>query len=224
MNNRTRDLVNMVKDAGLEVVEHYRKHSSVCVDARAPNGVERSFHLLEKSSSTRADLDVQTRIRRFARENPAPGADTLVETIETPLPAPEPRAPAAQLKPQKRILKVMKEKITNVTTAAEQELTMAEFYRLCEWTKKTVGPNVPSLAALALLATSFIGHTVSEKAVHEAMMATETPEPECWNPPKEPHIIVALELEKFMRSLGAEPSEALLNLLRPAAQPGAAHV
>lgn len=218
MNNRTRDLVNMVKDAGLEVVEHYRKHSSVCVDARAPNGVERSFHLLEKSSSMRADLDVQGRIRRFARENSAPGADTIVETTLPP-PAPEPRAPAVQPKPQqKRILRIMKEKSTqtNATTAAEQELTMAEFYRLCEWTKKTVGPNVPSLEALALLATSFIGHTVSEKAVREAMNATETPEPECWSPPKEPHVIVALELEKFMRSLGAEPSEALLNLLRPA--------
>ncbi|MGX0136367.1 hypothetical protein [Cupriavidus metallidurans] len=193
--SRVRDLTNMARGAGLEVLRTYQKHSSTYADVRAPNGVETSFFVLSNQGKGKDDLDCQTRMRRFARQNPAPAP---VEKPESPAP--------------RRTLTVKKEP-TTTASSAEQDLTPKEFYRLCEWIKGTNMGPILSLEALALFATKHIGQPVSEGAVTEAMEATGTPRPEGWDKLPEPNVIMANELAALFKSLGHVPSRNFERML-----------
>lgn len=190
--SRVRDLVEMVKEAGLEVVQHYAKPGRACVDARAPNGLEKMFAVSIKPSDARGDLNEQSKIRRFAREN-------------TPIP------PAVELPPP---VVTPKENMKKGSEAvAAQELTPREFFKLCEWLKSRNCGSVSGLDVLARAASSDLGLTVSEAIMREAMEATDTKEPDAWHPLPDPHTVLARELEALMKSLGQEPSTTFKRLL-----------
>lgn len=199
--SRTRDFVNMIRSAGLDVIRTYQKHSSIYADVRAPNGVETSFFVLARQGAGRDDLDCLARMRRFARQNPAPTPEAV--------PIPE---PVVTVKPKRRIVKPTTTEAAAATAAAE--LTPIEFYRLCEWIKGLDMAGIPSLDALTIDAMKKIGQAVSEASVREAMQATETDEPEHWNPLPEPHVVVARELAAFMKKLGEEPSPQFARLMQ----------
>jgi hypothetical protein len=190
-HGRTRDLVNMAKDVGLEVVSHHIKQNRVCIEARAENGASSSFSLSNSSrSDIRGDLNEQSRMKRFARANASqaeqlPNQDMQRDTI----------------------------KLKKDETAAAQELTPIEFYRLCEWVKLARMNLHPNLAALALAASHDIGQTVSERAMGEAMQATNTKDPDHWTPLADPHTILARELEALLKQLGQPQSSQFTRLL-----------
>lgn len=190
--SRLRDLVDMVKDAGLAVVQHYSKAGRVCVDVRAPNGVERTFAISLRPGDARGDLNEHAKIRRFAREN-------------TPIP------PAVELPPP--VVKPKDDMKKPTETAAATELTPREFYRLCEWLKQANAASVSGLDVLARAASEAIGQPVSEAAMREAMEATDTAEPDAWNPLPEPHVVLARELEALLKQLGTDPSPLFKRML-----------
>lgn len=230
MDWRTKDLVRMAHQADLEVIGHYRKGVRFYADTRAPNGVEMTFSLSSgRPEDTRGDLNELSRMKRFARSNPAPQRVPVTPPVVEP-PKEESAPPIAHSTPTKtKTLTMSKAKIVTQTPASPPGLTQAhdltptEFYRLCEWIKVQPLANIPSFDGMAMLASKHAGRGLADSTVREAMAATAIEEPEHWNLPKEPHIIVALELEKFMKSLGAEPSEAFLSLLKPVAQRGVVH-
>ncbi|AOJ09643.1 hypothetical protein [Burkholderia mayonis] len=198
--SRTRVLVDMVKDAGLEVLQHYGKSSRVCVDARAPNGAERTFNLSLRQGDLRGDLNQQAEIRRWARANmpPSPPAVDLPK-------------PTITVKPRRSTVK--KQNDTPQPSTTEQELTPREFYRLCEWLKQADCATVSGLDVLARAASNALGQEIGAETMKDAMDATETPEPDAWNPLPEPHVVVARELDALMRQLGHEPSAHFRRLL-----------
>lgn len=199
--SRLRDLVRMVKETELEVVQHYSKSNRVCVDVRAANGVERSFSLSLRPGDVRGDLNEQGKIRRFARENtPTPPA------VEIP-------APVVTVKPKRSIVKPADQKADTTATPAAQQLTPIEFYRLCEWLKKQTAADFPSVDALALAGARYMGESVSEGTMREAMLATGTAEPESWTALPDPHVVLARELEALTKALGHEPSPIFRRLL-----------
>jgi hypothetical protein len=187
-HGRTRDLVNMAKDVGLEVVGHYIKQNRVCIDTRAENGVEASFSLSNSSrSDVRGDLNEQSRMKRFARAN------ALKQEPEETM--------------QRETIKLKD------STAAAQELTPIEFYKLCEYIKSMDVSSASSLEVLTRGAASHLGATVSEASVREAMTATGTADPECWTPLAEPIVIVARELALLLEQLGHAKSSQLTRFL-----------
>ncbi|MFM0608628.1 hypothetical protein PQR05_29280 [Paraburkholderia sediminicola] len=223
MQNRIRDIVNMVKAFELELIQHYMKNGRACADVRAPNGVESTFSLSTGGGSDpRGDQIAQQKMRRFARANAAQES-----AAATPPAIAAHAAPIASRNqtPKRTILKTTTktaEAISRIgaelakapVTMAAQDLTPTEFYRLCEWTKQqgTMAAH-PNREAIALAATSMIGHTVSEDTIREAMEATEMKEPDHWTPPEEPNVILARELSALMKQLGNEPSPQFSRLL-----------
>ncbi|ACR14994.1 hypothetical protein BcepIL02_gp01 [Burkholderia phage BcepIL02] len=199
--SRIRNLVEMVKDAELEVVRHYSKDGRVCVDVRAPNGVERAFAISLRPGDVRGDLNEQSKIRRFARENtPIPPA------VDIP-------APVVTVKQKRSIVKPADQKAETPASTAAQQLTPIEFYRLCEWLKQANAASVSGLDVLARAASEAIGQQVSEAAMREAMEATDTAEPDAWNPLPDPHVVLAREIEALTKALGHEPSPMFRRLL-----------
>jgi hypothetical protein len=199
--SRTRTLVNMVKDAELEVVQHYSKAGRVCVDVRAPNGVERMFAISLRPGDARGDLNEQGKIRRFARENtPTPPA------VEIP-------APVVTVKQKRSIMKPADQKAETPASTAAQQLTPIEFYRLCEWLKKQTVADFASVDALALAGAQYMGESVSEGTIREAMQATGTAEPESWTALPDPHVVLARELEALLKQLGTDPSPTFRRFL-----------
>jgi hypothetical protein len=181
----------MAKDVGLEVVSHYGKQNRVCVDVRAENGVTASFSLSNTSrSDVRGDLNEQSRMKRFARANGMPAAQQPEDTMQRTITLKKP-----------------------TETAAAQELTPIEFYRLCEYIKSMDVASASSLEVLTRGAASHLGCNLSEASVREAMTATSTAEPECWTPLADPHTIIARELAALMESLGQTPSSQLKRYL-----------
>lgn len=69
IHTRTKELVGMVRDAGLQVARTYTKGNRVCVDAVAPNGLAKMFALSQNPGDMRGDLNERALIRRFARQN-----------------------------------------------------------------------------------------------------------------------------------------------------------
>lgn len=183
---RKRLLNDMVKDAGLEVVSAEMRNGRVAIDARAPNGVTRTFSLSNHTrSDPKGDLNEHSRIKRFARENPDPAAAPAQQTEEEP--------------------SMAKKESTVIRTS--DELTQGEFYKLCVWlTDVILAENPESLDALAAKAGAHFGRVISADTMREAMEATGTPAPECWTKLPDPHVIFARELEQLMTSLGQDAS------------------
>jgi len=179
---RKRLLIDMVKDAGLELVGTELKSGRIAAEVKAPNGVVRTFTISSTSRiDPRGDLNEQARIKRFARENPAPGAKE-----ETPDMAKKDAAPV---------------------THTPDELTPGEFYKLCVWLTDVILAKDPeSLDALAALAGAHFGRVIGTATMREAMKATDTAEPEAWTKLPDPHVIFARELESMLGALGQEPS------------------
>ena len=176
---RMKLLRDMVLDAGLEIVSTGMKNNRVAIEAKAPNSVVGTFQLSTSSrADPRGDLNEHARIKRFARNNPAPGAAPAIEEEEMP----------------------------KNTTPAAQQLTPKEFYLLCELIKKVNVASVSSLEVLASSLGNELGMSVSTDAAREAMEATNTPEPEVWTKLPEPAVLLARELEAIQSALGQEPS------------------
>jgi len=175
---RKRLLLDMVKDAGLEVISTDIKNNRVSVEVKAPNGIKATFQMSTSAKiDPRGDMNEHARIKRFARNNPAPGAAPQPEEDEMPK-----------------------------TTPAAQELTPIEFYRLCEWIKIQDLATYASLEVLTAAAARIHSHNISESAVREAMTATSAIDPEVWTALPEPHVIFARELAAIQAALGQEPS------------------
>lgn len=232
MHKRTRDMTTMVEVAALTLIRTYQAKARLCADVRAPNGVEMTFSLSTGSrSDVRGDLNEQAKMKRFARLNPAASqspeqiAQREADLVALP-------APAVVHKPRRRLAPVttpVRRAITPPappittstitmskapTTNVVEDFTPRQFYLLCEWLKAQKLPLIPSFDALAMLASQHFGMPASEATIKEAIALTELVEPEHWAPPTEPHQILAQEMVTFMRSLGAEPSAAVISLLK----------
>jgi hypothetical protein len=207
--SRNRDLANMAISAGLEPGKVYQKASSTHIECRAPNGATATFFVMTHQGKGKDDLDCLTRMKRFARTNPAPAL------------------PAAEAKPtlKKRTI-VVKRTPTALEVPAEdaqesaqesaatRELTHKEFHKLCLWLPGTDAlASVASLEALAVAATKFIGQPVSEKVMREVMEAADTPEPEHWHPLPDAQTIVLQELLALFETTGHQPSRNFQRLL-----------
>lgn len=194
MNSRLRTLINIAKDAGLDVLNHYQKTNRVWVDVRAPNGATSSFAMRAQAGrDVHADLNDAASVKRFARNNGA----QHVEEASTSEPKKEEPVTAKQS--------------AEASRAAEQ-LTMREFYQLCEWLKATPMDGIPNIAALALSATDKIGQVVSEATIREVMDATGTAEPEHWHPLPPADIVVVREMSLLLKALGTKPSSDFTRL------------
>lgn len=203
MQSRARDIVNLIRGAGLEVLRHYGKSGRQYADAVAPNGVEHTFSISAGAKEDRSgDFIVQGKMRRFARNNPASPASSLAELVQQI---------EEEYTTEANMTKAVKTE--KPVSAAAQDLTPVEFYRLCEWTKLQPLDQHPGAEAMAVAATIYIGHPVSEGTLREAMTATTIEEPEHWNPPGDPQLVVAWELGLLMKQLGVEPSKAFARLL-----------
>ncbi|WP_109479127.1 hypothetical protein [Paraburkholderia sp. C35] len=200
MTNRTRDLVQMAKAVGLDVIKHYQKDSRIFVDTRAANGVTRAFNITKSPNDIRGDVNERARMKRFVNENPAPTAPTpetpkrktltVKKADSTPISPDAAPAPAA----------------APVSTAA-QELTQKEFYRLCSFVEQGEGPaQYSSLEAYAMRVSGVMGQTVSEDAIREAMDVTGTATPDRWLPTLDPSAVLIKEMHALIESLGHKPS------------------
>jgi hypothetical protein len=203
--SRLTDVKNMVRSAGLEPLRAYQKHSSIHVDTAAPNGVEHTFFVLTKPG-TRDDVDFLSRMKRFARANPAP--------MSCPDTQPEKEKEVAESK----TLTVRKRTPTfeslELPQTAAAELTTKEVIRLSAWlTDTAIMAEHPNLGALARSATILIGHPVSEAIMRDIMDATDTPEPEHWHPLPDANTIVLKELSTMFEQLGYKPSRLFERLL-----------
>ncbi|CAB3972306.1 MULTISPECIES: hypothetical protein [Burkholderia] len=199
--SRTRDLVEMVKAAGLDAVRQYGKSGRVCVDARAPNSAERTFSLSHRQGDLRGDANQQAEIRRWARANMPP-----------PPPPVELPKPIITVKPRRSTVKNPTDTKQAQPSSAEQEMTPREFYRLCEWLKQ-VSIDVSGIDVLARAASNALGQEISADTMREAMEVTGTPEPDAWNPLPDPHVVLAREIESLTKALGHEPSPHFRRLL-----------
>jgi hypothetical protein len=189
MRTPVRDLMNMLREHGLEAVRQYNRPGRVCIDARAPNGVETMFSVsMASAMDVRNDLDTKNMIRKFARQNPAPETTTMKKATLAAVPA-------------------------EAVTEAARELTPTEFYRLCEWTKTANVRDLPNLETLAGIASRHSTMTISESVMREAMGAVGMPEPDHWHAPGDPQLVVAWELGALMKQLGVEASPAFKKLL-----------
>jgi hypothetical protein len=186
MNNRMRLLVGFVREAGLILVNHYQKPNKYCVDVQAENGAARTFWLSIKESDLRGDVNERAAIRRFARQN-------AIEVVVTE--------------------EVMATKKDVKAEGALDQLTPAEFYKLCEWTKAANWAGIANIEAAATLASTHVKQAVSETVLREAMAATETAEPEHWTVLPEPHVVVARELDSLMKLLGHERSRLFARMM-----------
>jgi hypothetical protein len=221
---------------------------------RAENGVEKSFSIGLKKGDLRGDLNEQSAMKRFARENSIRPPET-VEPEEKPVvkvtvkrpprlapaPAKEPRTreivPAPMLRvrqpdplpalaqaliqaeaqagtqvetvPEKPLLaSAPVSPITEVVPVMSQQqapvsmLSPVDFYKVCTWLKSQVLENCPSLEALTLQASQFIGTGMTDDEMKLVMQTTETAEPAHWSEPTDPLTIVVRELELMMAELG----------------------
>jgi len=177
---RMKLLRDMVLDAGLELVSTGFRNNRVAVEAKAPNGLTRTFQLSTSSRiDPRGDLNEHSNIKRFARQNPAPGeAPAIEETDMSKKPA----------------------------THAEKQLTPIEFYRLCELVKKVNAGTVSGIDVFAAGLGNELGLSVSIETAREAMTATGTPEPAEWTQLPDPHVVLARELAAIQEALGQTPS------------------
>ena len=175
---RMRLLRDMVLDAGLEIVSTGTKNNRVAIEAKAPNGLTRTFQLSTSSRiDPRGDMNEHGRIKRFARENPAPGAAPQHDEDEMPK-----------------------------ATPAAQELTPVEFYKLCERVKQADLSKFADIEIAAQSASTYSEKVISVDVLREAMGATDTPEPEAWTKLPEPAALLARELAAIQAALGQEPS------------------
>jgi hypothetical protein len=235
MQSRLSILVNMVRAADLDLIEHYSKSNRICAEVRAKNGVKTTFMLSNsRGSDPRGDLNEQSRIRRFAVANGgASVADVMPVEAKTaavvpPAPKPTEVKPAAiKDKPRQRI--TMKNMTTNagaaalatqaqapavaVASKAAQELTPIEFYKLCEYVKQTDLTRSGEFEVAVMRSTDALGCAVSESAFREAMQAVGKTEPDDWTKVEEPHVVVARELLGVMVELGHNPSLAFIRLM-----------
>lgn len=198
MENRTRTIVGMAKDVGLEVVSHYRKASRACVEVRAENGVTSEFDISCGSREDRkGDLIMLSRMRRFARTNAlAPLTTADLETEE----------PVA-----KETLTLKKPEPVKGTRI---ELTPKEFYTLCEWVKATKLLASCALEQLCDAATMETGAFIQAEVMCEAMEATGTPAPEHWTAMPPAPELIARELATMMEALGTKPSALFSRYLK----------
>jgi len=209
--SRLTDVKNMVRSAGLEPLRAYQKHSSIHVDTSAPNGVEHTFFVLTKPG-TRDDVDFLSRMKRFARANPAP-----MSCPDTPTPKEEEVSEPKTLTLKKRAAYDRTAPL-EVTTTAAMELTTKEVIRLSAWlTDTAIMAEHPNLGALARSATILIGHPVSEAIMRDIMEATDTAEPEHWHPLPDANTIVLKELSTMFEQLGYKPSRLFERLLETVA-------
>jgi hypothetical protein len=201
MHSRTKELIEMAREAGLEPIAQFSAGSRLVVEARAGNGVTRQFQLQRKPGDQCGDLNERARMRRFGRENPAPDTET---------PTPEPSL-EADMKGQAKLS--VANGASHTASDAAIELTPTEFYKLCEHTKGVAWDQMSDLEAFAQAASTAIGHTVSEATAKEAMEATGTATPEHWMAPLEPHVVLARELSALLTQLGHQPSRHFTRLL-----------
>ncbi|AVS68160.1 hypothetical protein C8245_23075 [Paracidovorax avenae] len=80
------------------------------------------------------------------------------------------------------------------------------------WLKTINLQEVPSFDALSMLVSREHGDPVSDETTRMLMEATETAEPEHWKPPADPLAVVARSMVELMKSLGQEPTAALLKI------------
>jgi hypothetical protein len=109
----------------------------------------------------------------------------------------------------------MTKKSTTTSPAPSIELSPLDFYRLCEWLKAKASEiaALPSSEALALAITRHIGQPVETGTIQQAMQVTGVAEPDHWNDPTDPTLILARELATLMKSLGAAQSAAFAKLV-----------
>jgi hypothetical protein len=210
MTNRTKDIMDMARAVGLDPIRAFQRASSTCCECEAPNGNTSTFRLRTTKTSVADDNECMSHMKRFFRQNQKPdnqepepeAVKTEPNIITVPkrstymtkaAPAPEP-APAQE-------------------SVADRELTPREFFRVATWVQGCVMPTFPSLQAFALAATKHFSLPVSEAVMQEIMVEAGVPEPDSWNPPLEPHVVVARELAAMMERLGEKPSTQFSRLM-----------
>jgi hypothetical protein len=242
MTNRTRDVLNLIEDAGrdfpLEIVERVEKNGRILVELRAGNGAVRQFSVSNTSrNDVRGDLNEKARMKRFARDNaprtePPASAEAVASPVTTkPEPAqivvPKTRATltmknapktahaTTEHAPSRTLDMSAKSAPATESTPASRELTPKEFYKLCSYITDYEGPDAhDDIDVFAMVCTRWLGQSVSVEAVREALDATGVAEPKHWTKQDDPHIVVARELATIMRELGREPSPQFARFLK----------
>ena len=197
MERRQKDITLMAEHAGLTAVKAERRNTRIYLVCAGENGAEREFSIsLGNRSDPRGDLNQLSLMKRFARENAMSRATEAAPTTTND--------PTMTTK-----------KSTRTPPASSIELSPLDFYRLCEWlkTKASEISCLPSFDAMALAITQHIGQPVENATIQQAMQVTGVAEPEHWNDPTDPTLVLARELATLMKSLGAAQSTAFAKLV-----------
>lgn len=203
MNKRQKDLKVMAEDAGLVALHPVRRHNRVAFLCEAPNGVTQEFTISNGSSMDQhGDLNERARMKRFARENPAPAA--------APQPPQQQKAPSMPA----RTPAPMAEQLAAVNIAATQvlDLSPVEFLRLSLWLSNQQLAQLPSMDALVMHAGQHLGKPVEEGTVRNAMKEMALSDPEHWGEPTDPQAIIVREIGLLLEGLGQKPTPAFKKL------------
>lgn len=200
LNKRQKDLKVLAEEAGLTVLRPVQRRNRVALMCEAPNGVTAEFTLSNGSSNdAHGDLNERARMRRFARENPAPATPPQPQKA-TSMPARTPATMAEQLA------------ATNIAATQVLDLSPVEFLRLSLWLSNQDLARLPSVDALVMEAGKHLGKPVEEGTLRNAMREMALTDPAHWGEPTDPQAIIVRELGLLMQSLGHTPTPAWLKL------------
>lgn len=211
MERRQKDIMTMAEHADLTVVSCEKKNSRQYAVLLAENGVKRTFSIsMGSRSDARGDLNELGSMKRFARENRLPPAvggignpeATAARSTQTTEPDPSPKA---MTNPAKKTMSLPAKSIAPT-------LSPVDFYKVCEWLKEQNLANIPCMEALAMLAGQWLGSGVPEDEIKLVMETIGIKEPAHWSEPTDPQAIIARELSRVMKELGAKPSAAFERL------------
>lgn len=221
MDKRRKALKVMAETAGLTALQFDSKNSRTYLRCEAPSGAKQDFWL---SEATRVDPCAEqnelSRMKRFARENPA------ASTPIAPAPAsqPQPRNSPAMKQPTiatTAISAALQDAVANTTSttpaaAVRQveviELGPREFFQLAEWMRKQQLAKVANFDVLQLEAGKHLGQPVDAVSLRSAMELTGIKEPAHWGEPTDPQAIIVRELARVMTELGVVPTLAFNKL------------
>lgn len=203
LNKRQKDLKVLAEEAGLTVLRPVQRRNRVALMCEAPNGNTAEFTLSNgNTNDAHGDLNERARMRRFARENPAPATP--------PQPAQPQKAPSMPA----RTPATMADQLAAATIAATQvlDLSPVEFLRLSLWLSNQNLALLPSVDALVMEAGKHLGKPVEEGTVRNAMREMALTDPAHWGEPTDPQAIIVRELGLLMQSLGHTPTPAWVKL------------
>lgn len=210
MVKQERELRQLVRRVGLDLVNLTNTSGHYHLTIEAPNGAQRKLVVSGSSGDHRAAKNTEADLRRFLRENQAPsGAAPEPRVASVPPPpaaAPMPAAPA----PQPVETPAMPKKGSSFT---RNNLTDAEKFRFYEWLKTADLAGIYTKPALAERASQAMGMTITTGNAEGGLkvVGRELPiDPARRIKPATPNErVLARALLALMSSLGQQPDAEL---------------